>query len=57
MTGMFSALENKKDQVKCPPISGRLEKLMERRSGSPKPSKLEKRLEKLQQEKTELKTA
>jgi len=55
MTGMFSALENKKDQVKCPPISGRLEKLMERRNGSqsPKPSKVEKRLEKLQQEKKE----
>jgi len=30
---------------------------MERRSGIPKPSKLEKRLEKLQQEKAEPKTA
>jgi transposase-like protein len=57
MKGMFSALETKKDQVKCPPISERLEKLMERRSGIPKPSKLEKRLEKLQQEKAEPKTA
>ena len=57
MKGMFSALENKKDQVKCPPISERLEKLMERRSGIPKPSKMEKRLEKLQQEKAEPKTA
>jgi transposase-like protein len=57
MKGMFSALENKKDQVKCPPISERLEKLMERRSGIPKPSKMAKHLEKLQQEKAEPKTA
>lgn len=59
LKGMFSALENRKDQVKCPPISGRLERLLQRRSGIPvtKPSKLEKRLDKLQQEKEEAKTA
>jgi hypothetical protein len=45
--------------VKCPPISGRLEKLLERRGAAqvPKPSKLEKRLDRLQQTKEEEKTA
>jgi len=53
LRGILSALETKKDQVKCPPISERLEKLMERRSGIPKPSKMAKHLEKIQQEKKE----
>lgn len=53
LKGMLSELETKKDQVKCPPISERLSKLLDRRSGNPGPSKLEKRLEKLQQEKKE----
>jgi hypothetical protein len=53
LKGMLSALETKKDQVKCPAISERLSKLLDRRSGNPGPSKLEKRLEKLQQEKKE----
>ena len=53
LQGILSALETKKDQVKCPPISERLEKLMERRSGAPKPSRFGKHLEKIQQEKKE----
>lgn len=53
LKGMLSALEAKKDQVKCPPISERLERLMERRSGVPKPSRFGKHLEKIQQERKE----
>ena len=53
LQGILSALETKKDQVKCPPLSERLEKLMERRNGIPKPSKIGKHLEKIQQEKKE----
>jgi transposase-like protein len=58
LKAMLSALDTKKDQVKCPPISERLSKLLERRSGAPAPSKLEKRLERIQLEKKEdVKTA
>lgn len=59
LKGILGALEAKKDQVKCPALGERLEKLLERRCGIPevKPSKLEKRLEKIQQEKEVAKTA
>lgn len=59
LKGIFLALETKKDQVKCPALGSRLEKLLERRAAAPCPKsgRLERRLEKLQQEKEEEKTA
>ena len=55
LKGILIALDTKKDQVKCPPLSARLEKLLEGNAATPAPkqSKLEKRLEKVQQEKGE----
>ena len=55
LQGILGALETKKDQIKCPPLGGRLAKLLERKVSAPpgrKPeSSLERRLGKLLPEK------
>ena len=59
LQGILGALETKKDQVKCPPLGGRLAKLLERKVSAParKPEgALERRLGKLLPEKPEEKT-
>ena len=57
LQGILNALETKKDQVKCPPLGGRLAKLLERKvcvSAGRKPENaLERRLGKLLPEKPE----